>query len=83
MLQRKKLSKQFDYNTATKVVPLFQVTMRFELHPTQAALKYKILRSHYVTLILQRAYLAMTNLPLPLGYGSETIEDAYVLIMTD
>ena len=40
-----------------------------KLPPTQAALKYKIFRSNYVILILQRAYLAITNLPSPLGHG--------------
>ena len=33
--------------------------------------KYKIFRSHYVIiiLVLRGAYLAITNLPSPLGYG--------------
>ena len=54
-----------------------------KLPPTQAALQYKIFRSHYVTLVLRRAYLAITNLPFPLGHGWETKDDVYELIMKD
>ena len=54
-----------------------------KLPPTQAALKYKIFRCHYVILVLRRAYLAITNLPSPLSYGWEAKDDVYVPIMTD
>ena len=53
-----------------------------KLLTTQAVLKYKIFRSHYVTLVLQRA-LAMTNLPSTLGHGWEAKDDVYVPITTD
>ena len=48
----------------------------------QVPFKYKIFRSHYITLVLRRAYLAITNLPMPLGYGWEAKDDVYMLIMT-
>ena len=54
-----------------------------QLRPTQAALKYKIFRSHYVTLVLRRAYLAITNLPLPLGHGWDAKDDVHVPTRTD
>ena len=54
-----------------------------QLRSTQAALKYKIFRSHYVTLVLRRAYLAITNIPLPLGHGWDAKDDVYVPTRTD
>ena len=53
-----------------------------QLPPTQAALKYKIFRSHYVTLNLRRAYLAITNL-LSLGHGWEAKDGVYMPSRTD
>ena len=40
--------------------------LQFEINKlplTQAALKYEIFKSHYAALVLQRAYLEITNLP--------------------
>ena len=48
----------------------------------QVPFKCKIFRSHYVTLVLRRAYLAITNLPLPLACGWEVKDDVHVPIMT-
>ena len=78
MLQGQKLSKQCNYNTVNKVVPLFTFKLKCEfnkLPPIQAAFKYKIFRSHYVTLVLKRTYLAII-----LGYGWEAKDDIYVPI---
>ena len=51
------------------------------LPPKQAALKYDIYRNHYVTLVLQRAYLAIKNLNSPLGHDWKAKDDVYVPIM--
>ena len=49
----------------------------------QVRFKCKIFKTHYVTLILRRAYLVITNsIPLPLVYVWETKDYVYVLIMT-
>ena len=47
----------------------------------QVPFKYKIFRSHYVILVLRRAYVAIMNLPIPLGYGCETKDEVYVPII--
>ena len=47
----------------------------FMMKKDQVPFKYKIFRSDYVTLVLRRAYLAITNLPMPLG-----LDDVYVPI---
>ena len=51
--------------------------------PTTAAFKYKVFRSHYVTLVLKRSLLPMQNLPSPLDYGWERVNTSYLAIMTD
>ena len=51
--------------------------------PKQPALKYEIYINHYITLVFQRAYLAIRNLPSSLGHGWEAKDNVYVSIMTD
>lgn len=48
-----------------------------------SALKYKIFRSHFVTLVLKRATWSMQNLPAPEGYGWEREGETLIPIMTD
>ena len=54
-----------------------------KLPPTTAAFKYKVFRSHYVTLVLKISLLPMQNLPSPLDYGWERVNTSYLAIMTD
>jgi hypothetical protein len=54
-----------------------------KLPPTMSALKYKIFRRHFVTLVLRRAHLSMQTLPSPTGYGWQTEADSLAAIMTD
>ena len=54
-----------------------------KLTPTASALKYKILRSHYVALVLKRSHLPLQNLPPPEDFGWEKIDGKLVPIMTD
>ena len=80
----KKLFKQCNYKTQIRWYLYSTLKCEFnQLSPTQATLKYKIFRSHYVTLVLRRGYLAITNLPSPLGHGCEAKDDVYVSIRTD
>ena len=41
------------------------------LPPTFAALKYKVFRSHFVTLVFKSCFKAIQNLPDPTGFGWE------------
>ena len=54
-----------------------------KLPPTLSAFKYKVFRSHFVTLVLRRSINPLQNLPSPLNYGWEIIEDSLVPTMTD
>ena len=54
-----------------------------KLPPTPAAFKYKVFRSHFFTLVLRRSLVALQNLPNPLNYGWEMINNTISPIMTD
>ena len=54
-----------------------------KLPPTMSALKFKIFRSHFVTLVLRRANIPVQNLPQPEKYGWERRGNALMPIMTD
>ena len=54
-----------------------------KLPPTAAALKYKIFRSHFVTLVLKRSLNQIQNIPSALNYGWESCDKVYNPIMTD
>ena len=53
------------------------------LPPTMGALKNKVFRSHYITLVLRRSHLSHQHLPNPLNYGWENLDNILVPIMTD
>ena len=40
-----------------------------KLPPTIAAFKYKVFRSHFVSLVLRRSLIPLQNIPSPLNYG--------------
>ena len=48
-----------------------------------SALKYKVFRSHYITMVLRRSLLPLQILPSPLNYDWEISDQRYVPIMTD
>ena len=54
-----------------------------KLPPTFSALKYKIFRCHFVTMVLRRAHLAIQNLPHAANYGWEDINSSFTPILTD
>lgn len=54
-----------------------------KLPPTMSALKFKIFRSHYVSLVLRRACQPLQNLPSPDINGWKRQNDALTPIMTD
>jgi len=54
-----------------------------KLPATAAALKLKIFRSHYVTLVLRRARINKQSLPSYEGFGWELSNECIVPIMTD
>ena len=54
-----------------------------KLPPTVAALKLKVFRSHYVTLVLRRACMNLQRLLSFESYGWETMNDRIVPIMTE
>ena len=54
-----------------------------KLPPAIAALKYKVFRSHFVSLVLRRSLIQLQNIPSPLNYGLESSNNSYVPIMTD
>lgn len=61
---------------------LFQVGAE-RLPPTMSAIKFKVFRTHYVTLTLKRAHQPFQLLPEATGYGWEQDNDELVAIMTD
>ena len=54
-----------------------------KLTPTTSALKYKVFRRHFVTMVLSKSLVAIQNLPPPEGFGWERIEDSLQPIMND
>ena len=56
-----------------------------KLPPTVPALKFKIFRSHFVTLVLRRSLLPLQRLPSPLSYGWElsNSDECIIATMTD
>ena len=54
-----------------------------KLPPTQSALKYKIFRGHYCSIVLKRSHQAIQNLPSPENYGWEISEELLKPILTD
>ena len=54
-----------------------------KLPPTFGALKYKIFRTHFVTMVLRRSHLAIQNLPPAQNYGWERSNQALVPMLTD
>ena len=48
-----------------------------------SVLKYKIFRSHYITLVLKRSSLTHQSLPVPENFGWEKENDSLIPIMTD
>ena len=54
-----------------------------KLPPTTSALKYKVFRCHFVTMVLRKSLVAIQNLPPPEGFGWEKIEDSLQPIMND
>ena len=51
--------------------------------PTLGALFYKILRSHFVSLVLRTCNIPKPLLPNPIEYGWKDAYDNYEAIMTD
>ena len=51
--------------------------------PTFSALKYKIFRSYFVTMVLRRAHLPIQNLPPATNYGWESVHSSFVPILTE
>ena len=47
----------------------------------QVPFKYKTFTREYVTLVLRRAYVAVTYVPVPFDYGWKTKVEIYILIM--
>lgn len=58
-------------------------TQTEKLPPTMSALKYKIFRCHFITMVLKRSHVAFQHLPLPESFGWERTDDALTPIMTD
>ena len=54
-----------------------------KLPPTFSALKYKIFRAHYITMVLRRSIVSIQSLPPAINYGWEFVEEAFSPIMTD
>ena len=54
-----------------------------KLLPTISALKYKIFRCHFITIILKRLHVPLQNLPSPENYGWDKENACLVPIMTD
>ena len=48
-----------------------------KLPPTMSALKYKIFRCHFVTLVLRRSHLPKQSLPNPVDYGWRNYDSNY------
>ena len=53
------------------------------LPPTFAALKYKIFRAHFITMVLRRASVPLQMLPPAINYGWENSEGQLIPIMTN
>lgn len=53
-----------------------------KLPPTSSALKYRIFRCHFVSMVLKRSHLPEQRLPSPEAYGWEREGDTLVPIMT-
>ena len=51
--------------------------------PTFSALKYKIFRSHFITMVLRRVHLPIQNLQPAVNYGLENINSSLSPILTD
>ena len=54
-----------------------------KLPPTQAALKYRVFRCHYIALVLKSCSKSIRQLPDPTGYGWELKDAQMVPIMMD
>lgn len=54
-----------------------------KLPPTFGAFKYKLFRTHYITMVLRRSHLPIQKLPPPLNYGWENEDSSLVQILTD
>ena len=53
------------------------------LTPTMGALKYKIFRSHFNTLLLRRSHMPIQNLLSPESYGWEKDDNSLTTIIMD
>ena len=55
-----------------------------KLPPTFSTLKYKIFRTHFVTMVLRRSHVSIQNLPPAINYGWEDDNDSTLVpIMTN
>ena len=54
-----------------------------KLPPTKAALKYRIYRCHYISLVLKSCDMPLQHLPDPTGFGWENSNGNLIPIMTD
>lgn len=54
-----------------------------KLPPTFSALKFKMFRAHFVTMILRRSTVSIQALPPVINYGWELVDEMFSPIMTD